>query len=276
MSQTTSSLPSLDEPYEVTAEHRAAFERDGFVRLPGVLSADEVAAYRIAIDEAVTTVPPLRPGDADDYTYAKDFEQHMNLWRHSEGAAAFGFSPRLGRIAAELLGCEAVRMYHDQAVFKHAGGGHTPWHRDSHFFPLDTHKVVTVWMPLVDLVPEMGELRYAVGTHRRDDTPEVGISPEEDALLDGFVQRERIRYEGTGAMTAGDCTFHLADTLHMALPNRSDVVREVMTVIWFADGARVTEPINADQVNDIDRWLVGLQPGDLAAGPLNPVTYPRP
>ena len=104
----------------------------------------------------------------------------MNLWRHSEGAAAFAFSQRLGKIAADLMGVDGVRIYHDQAVFKHVGGGRTPWHRDSHFFPLDTDRVVTIWMPLVDLVPEMGELRYAVGTHRRADTPDYGISPETD------------------------------------------------------------------------------------------------
>ena len=33
----------------------------------------------------------------------------------------------------------------------------------------------------------------------------------------------------------------------MALPNETDVVREVMTMIWFADGARVTEPKDQDQ-----------------------------
>jgi hypothetical protein len=61
----------------------------------------------------------------------------------------------------------------------------------------------------------------------------------------------------------------------MALPNETGVAREVMTVIWFADGAHVTEPTNGDQVNDIARWLHECQPGDLAAGPLNPLTYAR-
>src|SRR5687768_4882387 len=99
MSQTTSPLPSLDAPYEITPEQRESFERDGFVKLRGVLSADEVAAYRAAIDTGVHETPPLRPGGTDDYEYAKDFEQHMNLWTHNEAAAAFGFSARLGRIA---------------------------------------------------------------------------------------------------------------------------------------------------------------------------------
>lgn len=275
MSQTTASLPALDEPYEVTPEQRAQFERDGFIRLRQVLTDDEVAAYREVIRDAVTAVPPLRPGDDPDYAYANDFEQHMNLWRYHEGAAAFAFSKRLGRIAADLMGVDGVRIYHDQAVFKHIGGGRTPWHRDSHFFPLDTDRIVTVWMPLVDLAPEMGELRYAVGTNRRPDTPDHGISPDEDAAFERFVSGNRIRYEGTGAMRAGDCTFHLADTLHMALPNETEVVREVMTVIWFADGAKVAEPVNDDQVNDIARWLQECEVGGPAAGPLNPLTYSR-
>ncbi len=72
-------------------------------------------------------------------------------------------------------------------------------------------------------------------------------------------------------MSAGDASFHLGWTLHRANSNRTEVDREVMTVIWFADGARVTEPANQGQRLDRMIWLQNLEPGQLAASPINPL-----
>ena len=44
------------------------------------------------------------------------------------------------------------------------------------------------------------------------------------------------------AMRAGDASFHNGWTVHKALPNASGTTREVMTVIWFADGLTVISP----------------------------------
>jgi hypothetical protein len=52
-------------------------------------------------------------------------------------------------------------------------------------------------------------------------------------------------------------------------------MRPVMTVIYFADGARVSPLSNEKQKNDLAKWLPGLQPGDLAASRLNPLVFPR-
>jgi hypothetical protein len=72
-------------------------------------------------------------------------------------------------------------------------------------------------------------------------------------------------------MDAGDATWHYGWTLHNAPGNNSDTTREVMTIIYFADGATVTAPINKHQEADRNRWLCGLQPGALAASRLNPL-----
>ena len=72
-------------------------------------------------------------------------------------------------------------------------------------------------------------------------------------------------------MRAGDASFHSGWTVHKALGNTSDRMREVMTVIWFADGLPVLEPANPAQANDLASWLPGLAPGDLAASPATPV-----
>ena len=72
-------------------------------------------------------------------------------------------------------------------------------------------------------------------------------------------------------MRAGDATFHSGWTLHSAPGNRSDNMREVMTVIYLADGARVTKPQNPNQENDRQRWLLGQTVGTVIDSRINPL-----
>jgi hypothetical protein len=52
-------------------------------------------------------------------------------------------------------------------------------------------------------------------------------------------------------------------------------MREVMTVIYMADGAYALEAGNPGAQEAYDVELVGLKPGDLAAGPRNPLVYAK-
>ena len=75
-------------------------------------------------------------------------------------------------------------------------------------------------------------------------------------------------------MAAGDASFHYGWTLHGAPGNATDRLREAMTIIYYADGTRVGPVDNANRRDDLDRWLPGLRPGELAASELNPVLFP--
>jgi hypothetical protein len=50
----------------------------------------------------------------------------MNLWEHSALVRDFVFGKKLARIAADLPEGDAVRLYHDQSLYKEASGGITP------------------------------------------------------------------------------------------------------------------------------------------------------
>lgn len=265
-------LPELSSIYPVAAAQAAEFRRDGHILLRGVASAEEIAAYRPVIlaarDRHGAEVTPLEERD----TYGKAFLKGMNLWPKDPGVRSFVLARRFGRIAAELLGVKAVRVYHDQALLKEPGGGITPWHQDQHYWPLDTDNTVTMWMPLVDVTPEMGSMHFASGSHRDGYLGDMPISDESEGRFEEFIRERNFRIVPGPAMKAGDATFHYGWTLHGAPGNSTPRTREVMTVIWFADGARVTEPDNFNRARDLERWLPGLKPGDLAASALNPIT----
>ena len=248
---------------------RDELERDGQVVVRGLLDASEVDRFRGIANAALPKAykVELPPGNE---TYQAAFDQYMNLWQADPAMAEITLHPDLARTAAALLGVDAVRVYHDQALYKVAGGGHTPWHQDQWYWPLDTDRTITMWLPLHDVDPAMGDLEFAAGTHAGPIGDEA-ISDDSDAFYDAHLADAGIVRKSTGAMRAGDASFHLGWTLHRANPNRTDTDREVMTVIWFADGARVTEPANDGQKLDRLIWLQNLEPGELAASPINPL-----
>ncbi|GAA5024456.1 phytanoyl-CoA dioxygenase family protein [Terrabacter aeriphilus] len=270
----TDLLPELATAYPLSADDVAAYRDRGHVRLRGVASPDEAAAYRkpvaAAVERLTTESRPLAERD----TYGMAFLQVMNLWRHDEAVARFVQARRFAGVAARLLGVPRVRLYHDQALFKEPGGGYTPWHQDAMYWPLDGARCLTMWMPLVDITPAHGGLAFATGSHVDGALSDIGISDASAEHFDRVVAERGLAVDEPVAMRAGDASFHSGWTVHRALGNTAAQMREVMTVIWFADGLTVQEPANPAQGNDLASWLPGLAPGDLAASDVNPALSP--
>jgi len=265
------SLPPLDDVREISAAQRDEFRENGHVLVRGLLDPQEIAHYRPLIGEAVKKHRTERRRLSERDTYGKAFLQVMNLWRQDEGVRKFVFSRRLARVAAGLLGVSDVRLYHDQALFKEPGGGPTPWHQDQYYWPLDTANTVTLWMPLVNITVDMGMLTFASGSHKHGIVLDQKISDESESNYRKYVKEHQFPITRSAGMQAGDGSWHYGNTVHQAPGNDSDRMREVMTIIYMADGARITPPSNKAQINDWNTWLMGLPPGRLAASELNPL-----
>ena len=272
---TVDDLPALDDDVALDPATVEAFRRDGHTVVRGLASPEEAAAYRPHIEAAVRADSrETRPIDERD-TYGKAFLQLHNLWTRDPVIEEFVKAPRFAAVAADLLGVDGVRLYHDQALAKEPGGGRTPWHQDQVYWPFDTDRTITMWMPLVDIPPEVGTMTFASGTHKLGDLGSHVISDDSDAAYSKAVVDLGLATETHGPINAGDATFHLGWTLHSAPPNPTDLMRSVMTVIWFADGARVG-PIDS-KAREMDNmiWLDSIPEGELAAGPLNPILFKR-
>lgn len=258
-------------PVQETDLNSEGLWRNGHILIPSVAAGVDLATFReairIATMRSVTEVRRLEDRD----TYGKSFLQATNLWQKDETIKRFVFEKRFAQMAADLLGVEKVRLYHDQALFKEPGGGYTPWHQDKFYWPLDTDKMITMWMPLVDVDEEMGLIRFASGSHLQNGIRNVEISDESEEFYSRYIGEKEFPIEGPSRMSAGDATFHLGWTIHSAPPNRSDQMREVIAVIYFADGARITEPLNEYQRADLETWFPDQHPGEVAGSTLNPI-----
>ncbi len=264
-------LPSLNDPISLNEAQINAFRKNGHTLTKGILNPGEVVAFREVINEAAykynTETRKLEERD----TYGKAFLQIMNLWESDKAVKNFTLAKRFAKIAADLLGVENVRIYHDQALYKEPGGGFTPWHQDQYYWPLSTTNTITMWMPLIDITENMGMLTFASGSHAEGSVKDVAISDESEVELNEYISRKGYSVTRATTMNAGDATWHYGWTLHAAPGNESNVTREVMTIIYFADGATVTKPVNKHQEDDRNRWLQDLQPGAKAASDLNPL-----
>ena len=92
-------------------------------------------------------------------------------------------------------------------------------------------------------------------------------------VFEQLVADRGLALDTHGALDAGDATFHAGWTLHSAGPNPTVTDRPVITVIYVADGARLTRPTPQQEL-DLRLWAPGAEPGDLLATELNPLLWP--
>jgi ectoine hydroxylase-related dioxygenase (phytanoyl-CoA dioxygenase family) len=136
-------VKDLDATFSLTQEQRAAYARDGYIKLKHVFSPELLAHCRAVISAKVAELAANTPPLHERTTYGKAFLQLINLWLVDPDIREFVFSKRLASIATELMGCRGVRLYHDQALYKEPGGGITPWHADQYYFRFR----MTTWLP---------------------------------------------------------------------------------------------------------------------------------
>lgn len=272
---TSKPLPEMNDEYQLSKEQIKSYQDDGHIMLRGVASRNEIEAYEPLITDKVRELnfqsKPLQERD----TYGKAFIQIGNLWRHSEDVSRFVLAYRFAKIAADLMGVNGVRIYHDQALYKEPGGGYTPWHQDQIYWPLDTNNTITMWMPLVDISEEVGSMTFASRSQQHGYISKLVISDESHRTLKEYIVGKGFKQVNYGAMSAGDATFHAGWTLHSAPDNPTSMMRKVMTVIYFADGTRVAVPDSNARKSDLATCLPGCAPGDLAISELNPLVYHR-
>ena len=270
MPSPTAQLPDLASPHPVDDAAVARFAADGHTLVRGLATPEEVAAYREVISEATRRLSTeTRPLDERD-TYGKAFLQVINLWRHSDIVREFVFGRRLARIVTALLQTEGVRLFHDQALYKEAGGGYTPWHTDQFYWPLASDRVAAAWIPLHAVPLEQGPLMFSVGSQRITTGRDLEISDESERVLGERLRISNLPVDET-PFDLGEVSIHLGRTFHRAGPNTTARAREVMTIIYMDRDMRLAAPKNKHQG---DNWNTKV--GDIIASPLNPVLYEKP
>ena len=264
-------LAPLDNFLGISTAQRDEFRDNGHLLVRGLLGSSEIVVYRQQVVEVAKRQSREKRKAPERGIYGRSFGQLVNLWRVDDGVRQLVLSKRLGKVAADLLGVANVRIYHDHALFKEAGGRATYWHQDQYYWPLDTADTVTVAIALTDQSIEMGMFVFASGSHKHGTIMDPKLSSEPDGSYRKYIREHQFPLSRAAGMRAGDASWHYGNTIHHTSANLSEKRREMMTITYMADGARVARPVHPAQEYELKNWLSGLPPGRLATSEFNPL-----
>jgi len=229
-------------------EQAARFhDENGFVVFSDILSHEEFATLRAAVDVALTE-GRLRVGEGDfvsnnDIVFAD--ARFEALCRH----------PKIVTIARKLIG-HPIELQHakfNAKPLKDQGAGTVRWHQDYPFYPHTNYDMVSSIVHLDDEDEHAGPVRFIQGSHK--------WGPLSHVAPDG-----KFAYECTGRLDlddlpstlitgpAGQVSFHHCLTLHTSAPKRRPGHRRFVVfqyravdavqmagVVWRCNGMAVEE-----------------------------------
>lgn len=265
-------LQELHQPFTITQEQVDFFQLNGFIKLKQVLSPELLQYMNEVITIEVNNLNTQRLSMEERDTYGKAFLQVMNLWTKSETVKEIIFSKRLAKIAADLMQVKSVRLYHDQALFKEPGGGFTPWHADQYYWPLNTEKTVTVWIPLQKTGLELGPLEFSARSQTLTEGRTLKISDDSETLIQQKLTLNDFE-KIAEPFDLGEISYHMGWVFHRAGPNTTNHMRKVMTIIYMDKEMKLQTPKNDNQVADWEAWCPGAIVGKEIDTVLNPVLY---
>lgn len=222
---------------------RSAYEADGYWIAPHLFDLAEVdrflaAAKRVAdgihlTGRAPTLSLPFQPTD-------HDLRKIDNAWWADPTFASLATDPRLGQVAAELLGTDHVRLWQDQLLLKPPGGPAETtigWHQDwASWNTVASHGAfVTAWVAFDDVDDTNGAMQMVPGSHRWGLLPEAGnfFATDRDRQLEGLASHGHAEARSV-VLEAGQVSFHHPLTFHGSGANTSDRMRRSLAIHFVA------------------------------------------
>jgi ectoine hydroxylase-related dioxygenase (phytanoyl-CoA dioxygenase family) len=227
------------------------FWRDGAACVRGAFHADEIALAKAAIDANLASLSPnaKRASSDDDGAFVEDFCN----WQRIPEMEQFIRTSAASSIAAQLLGVDTLRLYHDHVLVKEPGTRQrTPWHQDLPYYNVAGRQNISMWCP-VDPVPRASTLEFVAGSHRSgegDDDAGQGPWYMPRSFLDGQarwfpdgslaelpdIDAQPDRFSVIGwELEPGDAVFFHMLTLHASAGVDGTRRRRVLSVRFLGD-----------------------------------------
>jgi len=257
------------------------YQENGYLIIEDFLNSAELELWRdavsIAVDERNGQKIPGRAGktgdddgiNKDSEYLAKVFDQLINLWQTNEKVKDLMFNPAIGEMAAKLSRVDAIRIWHDQALFKKPWANPTSWHLDTPFWSFSDRRALSIWVALDDATFENGCLFFIPGSHKETGFDNPGIGRNMESIFN-FYPSFKTSPSVAAPMKAGSCSFHNGLTIHGAHANMTPGWRRAMTCAYMPDG----NTFNGIQNILSDEAIKSLKVGDLLNNDgQNPLIY---
>ncbi len=217
------------------------YDRDGYVRLRGFVSADRIARIKTRIEKYHRDILPKLP--PDDYVLESDGKSVRNLWRmdlYDDYFLNMSREAFMIELVSTLIHGEATLM-HAETFNKPAGvGSAVPCHQDNGYFNLAPPDVLTVWIALDAATVENGAMYYLPGSHHKLLPHKAsGVKGNSLGLIDPPDPDPSREFCGT--LEPGDALIHHCQLIHRSEPNRSNRPRAALLFVYQGAHTRVDE-----------------------------------
>src|SRR5574338_1119697 len=147
---------------------KSAFNKDGYVYIPGFLSPEEVKYLNEHVQRFIAE--NISSMSAAHYFYEDEndtatLKQMQDLEKYDPYFKTLAVNSRFEAIAKDLLGedvvCKTVEYFNKPPKI----GKATPPHQDGYYFMLDPQQAVTMWLALENVDEENGCVKYVKGSH---------------------------------------------------------------------------------------------------------------
>ena len=222
---------------------REAFDRDGYLALPGFLNEAELGELHAQLARVIAEVVPTLPREQVYYEDKSDptsLKQIQQLFTHDPYFESLFFKSRFEHVAETLLNgpVEGKNMQYFNKPPRI--GKPTPPHQDGYYFMLEPCEAATMWLALDEVDEENGCVRYVRGSNH------LGMRPHGRTQTLGFSQGvidygrdEDLANEIAFPASPGDLLVHQAMTIHRADGNTSDTrTRRALGFIYYSERAR--------------------------------------
>lgn len=222
---------------ETTTRQRQLFKQQGHLEVGPLVPHAQVQRLRQAFEAQVATWAADIDTPLEEYLAV--VSQWTNVWEHNAVFRDQLFHVRAAAIAAELIGCARVRVFHDHLIVKPPHAGSTiPWHRDLPNWPVAEARAVSCWLALDDVTADSGAMRFMIGGHEQPMTPSI------DFLNEQKCWGEREADAVAVPVAAGSAIFHHCLSWHSSPPNTTDRWRRAYITIYL-DATCTYDPTRA-------------------------------
>ena len=233
---------------DLTVEQLAAFQRDGFVVVHGVLDQE-------AIDLARSRFEPLFSGKfqtglyPDEWNWRKGRDredltrQICNGWKSDLTIASIVLRSDIGKAAAQLRGWPGARIGQDNVIWKPPGTKPLGFHQDDSYNQwIVPGEMLTCWITLDDTRAFQGTIEYVRGSHLWPIAPPIRQFHAPDDPLHDLVPAANAAGADTYEIVpieipAGSAVFHHGRTWHGSRDNRGDKPRRAVIAHCISSAA---------------------------------------
>ncbi len=236
--------------FAFTPEQVEQFWEDGFVPVPNLLSAAEVARLNARTDailagevkfpqEFIHLEPEQAGGAVALIDRTLVVRKISNLTTRDAVFLELLKHPHVVQTVTAILGPD-VKLLNDQMLCKPARyGSAKPYHQDSPYWPIRPMELMTMWIALDDATLENGCLRYLRGSHKNGPL-EHDERLGHHRMPQGWRDLPDSPEEVAVPIPAGSAICHHSLVLHETKPNTTWNRRRGLSVVFMRASSQWT------------------------------------